>query len=1041
MNRFRLLLSMALLFTFSADAQKTGIYVREYASEIIKKEQGLSQNSVRCIMQDSHGLMWFGTWDGMNRFNGLEFDIYRPDYSTQGEQLSNPTINTIFEAKNGIFWIGTDNGLNRYNPNTGTFKAYFHDPDNPASLSNDTVKSIVQARNGKLWIGTQNGLNILQDTCGKFYRIKKQATAKGSLSSNEIRDIYCDSKDNLWISTTNGLNKWMPGYREFITFHSGGKQNRSIIGDRVNCVTELSDQRIMVGTTQGISILSKSGLELQNFSKKQPGLKSNIIMDFCVDKKGKVWVATSGGGISFYYPGKKKFVSLDDLQVYQDINENFVNTIYEDRQNIIWIGYARKGLKKVVLSSSYFPHFAKSDGENQGMLSNSVWSMAELSKSKVFIGTEKGINIFNEKTESFDALTTSDALSSNNIRAMSRDSDDNIWIGTLKRGLMKYDINRKSFEYFGRRKQGKCPELYNNTIWAIMEGSENDIWLGTHNGLYRLKPDSGILKKYRHKTEKGNSSVVYSLYEDQHKNIWLGTYSGLKKYDRSKRSFEVYKHQGSDENSISTNRVFDINQDADGYLWIGTMGGGLNRMDPYNGNFRHFTEKDGLSNNVVYNIIIDSLGYLWLSTNKGLSRFDPENKSFVNYDINDGIQSYEFNYGAAFINSEGRIFMGGMNGFNAFYPSNIRENHKKPELVISDIRILNKQLPGCYFSGDSIILSHDDNFLSIRFAALDYTNPVKNQYKYKLKPVSEKWINTTADNNVAEFTELSPGAYEFRLLGSNSDGVWNKEGLTLHVIVKPAWYQTRLFRYGSMTFVVGIIVLGGIGLNHRIKKKHQTEKQFLELERKAMRLQMKPHFIFNTLNSIQNYILEHNKDSAIRYLNKFSRMMRQILYNSDNSYVPLSDEIELLKTFMELERLRFDKAFEYEVNIDDSLEEDFIAIPPMLIQPHVENAILHGLVNRKDDQGRLTLSFYEHSQNTIKCVVDDNGIGRDSSLELQEKDKKSHKSRGVSNTKQRLYYISKLSGLELNMDYKDKYDKNGNPEGTVVTLIIPVKDI
>jgi streptogramin lyase/two-component sensor histidine kinase len=670
--------------------------------------------------------------------------------------------------------------------------------------------------------------------------------------------------------------------------------------------------------------------------------------------------------------------------------------------------------------------------------------MTQVSKNEFFIGTDKGINVFNDITNSFDVLNQNDALSSSNIRAMIKDSRENVWIGTMDRGIMKYDLQDKSFQYFGDKKDGKFSELYDNTIWAILEGYRNDIWIGTLNGLFRLDPDSMSLKKYHHIPGDENSlshDVVYSLYEDQHHDIWAGTYGGLNKYDRSENRFEVFRHRLGDPASISTNKVFGINQDAEGYLWIGTMGGGLNRMNPYTEEFRHFTEQDGLSNNVVYDIIIDRMGYMWLSTNKGLSRFDPENETFINYDINDGIQSYEFNLGAAFRNSEGKIFMGGMNGFNIFLPSNIRENQKKPELVVSQIRVLNRELPGTFFDGDTIMLNHDDNFLSLEFAAIDYTNPVKNQYKYRLKPLSKEWINTTSDQNIAEFTELSPGSYVFHLIGSNSDGVWNEQGLKLRIIVKPAWYQRGFVRYGSMTLLAALLFLGIYTRTRRIKKNHQVEKQVMELERKAMRLQMNPHFIFNTLNSIQNYILEHEKKSAISYLNKFSRMMRQVLYNSDKTYVPLSDEIELLKNYMELERLRFDKGFDYHLFIDENLEEDFVAIPPMLIQPHVENAILHGLVNKKDAHGKLSLSFYEHNDDSIKCIVEDNGIGREASQELQKKARKNHRSRGVSITKQRLEYINRITSTELSVDYEDKYDNNGNPEGTVVTLIIPVQDI
>lgn len=1037
-----------LILTSLLQAQETGVYYRNYASEIVKTEQGLSQNSVRSIMQDSHGLMWFGTWDGLNRFNGLDFEIFRSDYSGKPGQLPNHTINAIFEDRNGFIWLGTERGLSRFNPTTGHYRSYFHNPNDPNSLSNDTVKTIIADYEGTIWVGTQDGLNELVDTSGKFLRFYHQPDDPGSISCNEINEIYKDGDQNLWISTASGLNKLIPGLDKFLRITAGNKSHGRLVHDAVNCVAELPDQNIIVGTEGGISILEPSGVNILDIKAEQTNgqLKSNHIMDLCVDAFGKVWVATSGGGISFYYPIENRFQSLGEMTAYKGVNQEFVNVIFEDDQGIIWIGYSWKGLSKIVPSKSYFNHYRQQENSSSGLASNSVWSVVQLDKQDFFIGTDKGINIFNRINKTFSLLTIQDGLSSSNIRAMMRDSDQNIWIGTLDKGVMRYSPKEKRFKYFGNEEEGLFRELNNNPIWAFMEDYLGHIWIGTFNGLFVLNPDSleqGLIE-FKHNpsdTTTLSSNVIYSLFEDQNRNIWVGTYGGLNKYSRYKNSFRVFRHQLGDETSISTNKIFSINQDSKGFIWVGTMGGGLNRMNPYTGEFKHYVQQDGLANNVVYNIIIDETGYLWLSTNKGLSRFESETETFVNYDINDGIQGYEFNLGAAYKSNDGQIFFGGMNGLNSFYPEDIQENQTIPRLVVTKVRVYNKALPGTYFDGDTIVLTHDDNFFSVEFAALDYTNPVKNQYKYKLKNVTSEWIMTSAEKNVAEFTELSPGTYTFLLQGSNSDGLWNEQGLELKIIIKPAWYQTIFFRVGFLAIIIGILFILIHGRIKRIRKEHQVEKQMFDLERKALRLQMNPHFIFNTLNSIQNYILEHNKTSAISYLNKFSRMMRQVLYNSDKAFVPLSDEISLLKNYIELERLRFGSTFDFTFHVGDDVEEDFIAIPPMLIQPHVENAILHGLVNLKDRKGQLKISFEMQSIETIRCIVQDNGIGREASEELKKKSRSKHKSRGVVITQQRLQRINNFYSNELSVIFEDMKDDSGAAAGTRVVLIIPVEDI
>lgn len=1029
-----LLLSNALI------AQESGVYFRNYASEIVKTEQGLSQNSVRSIMQDSHGLLWFGTWDGLNRFNGLDFEIFRSEYSGKSGQLPNHTINSIYEDREGLIWIGTEEGLSRLNPFTESYRSYFYSPNCDSCLSNDTIKTIVQDREGNLWIGTQNGLSLLTDTAGSF-KTYFHSDSPNSIPGNKIRHLFEDREGNIWISSTNGLGKWITAEKKFLQI-----PDSALIHSSVNVALQLNNGNIAVGTEQGLSIISADGSPVKHIAVPASQTESGAhIMDLCLDAKGKLWLATSGDGIFFYYPQQDELVSLASLPEYRDINENYVNAIYEDQQGIIWIGYAWKGLNKVVPGRSYFRHYKKQTSENDGLASNSVWSMTQSTHSQYFIGTDKGINIYNNKDKSFDLLDLDDGLSSLYIRAMKKDRNQNIWIGTLDKGLMKYDIRKNTFTHFGHNNTGPFSALYNNAIWAILEDHEGKIWLGTAHGLHYFDPhnEPGQLTSFYKNHDRQNSissNVIYSLFQDQQQNIWIGSYNGLIKYSPPNKSFTTYKHIIGDSTSISTNKIFSVNQDENGFLWIGTRGGGLNKMNPYNETFRHYIVQDGLSNNVVYDILIDPSGNLWLSTNKGLSRFDPQNETFVNYDIKDGIQSYEFNLGAAFKSRRGEMFFGGMNGFNAFYPEEIKESQIRPDLVITDIRIFNQSIPGIYLPGDTLHLSHAHDFVSLTFAALDYSNPQKNQYKYKLEGISNKWITTTADNNVAEFTNLPPGKYTFYLKGTNSDGIWSDKVLNLHIHIKPAWYQTQAFRLGSLALAVLIIFLLIHTRINQIKKKHLVEKQLFELERKALRLQINPHFIFNTLNSIQNYILEHNKTSAISYLNKFSKMMRQVLYNSDKTFVTLSDEIALLKNYIELERLRFDTLFDYSFNIPDQLEEDFIAIPPMLIQPHVENAILHGLVHLKNRKGNLSISFRAETQETIQCIIDDNGIGRKASEALKQASKNKHKSRGISITRERLERINQFFSSKLSVDIQDKYDEEGNAAGTRIILIMPVEN-
>ncbi len=1048
MSRF-LLLTFYLVYAFTPwlHAQEGPVYSQHYATEVVKSEQGLSQNSVRSIFQDSRGLMWFGTWDGLNRFNGLSFHIIRSDFWGEPGHLSNHTINVIYEDHHNYLWIGTDYGLNRLDPKTMAFKAYFHEPGNPESLPSDTIKAIASDRQGNLWIGTQQGLVKLVDETGKFLRV---VPGEGNdARSAQVRTLFSDSRGRLWIGTAKGLflkEKNNHGIGRITDPHSN---ECPLISPGINVVRQVGSQLIMVGTEEGISILDFQGacqghITPQN-SKGQ--LKDPYIMDLCPDQSGKVWIATSGGGISFYYPQTGKVRSLDQVPGYAAVNEAFVNRIYEDEQGIIWIGYAWKGLAKVVPARKFFNRYSKGELPGEGLVGSSVWAVNEVAPNTFYVATDRGISVLESGKGIVNNLTTYDGLSTNHIRSLLKCRNDAIWVGTNDRGLIRISREKgdTTLEFFGNKANGRYKELYNNVITGLLQDGPGYIWAATNYGLYRFHPDSmsESFTAFLHEpnnTASISHNMVYSVFEDDRNTIWLGTYNGLNKYNRETGVFTAYKHITGDPNSISTNRIFGISQDESGTLWVGTMGGGLNKMDPITEKFSHYVHTHGLANNVVYNIIPDEMGYLWLSTNRGLSRFSPGNEQFVNFDVNDGIQGYEFNLGAAFKSSDEKIFFGGMNGLNSFYALEVKRNQYIPKLVITNVSVYNQKLNKTLEDGDTIILSHKDNFISLEFAALDYTNPVKNQYKYRLKNVSRQWIHVSPPKNTAEFTKLPPGEYEFFLKGSNSDGIWNEQGMRVYIIIEPAWHQTRLFRFGSATLILLLVLFAVAWRIGQIRKEQQAERQIFELERKALRLQMNPHFIFNTLNSIQSFVLKREKKAAVSYLNKFSKMIRQVLYNSDKSFVLLSDEMVLLKNYIELERLRFDSGFDYEFYVDPGVDDDFISIPPMLIQPHVENAILHGLIPLRDKGGVLTVSFLQNSRQTIKCVVDDNGIGREAAGKIKKQSKNKYRSRGISITRERLNRINEMYNHELSVDIEDKYHRDGTPAGTKVTLIIPVKN-
>jgi hypothetical protein len=562
------------------------------------------------------------------------------------------------------------------------------------------------------------------------------------------------------------------------------------------------------------------------------------------------------------------------------------------------------------------------------------------------------------------------------------------------------------------------------------------MWAGSMRGISRINSKTFEIKSYRFIDTSSRTYLadrIYSMLEDEEGTLWLASYGGLIQFDKKTERYIFHKHIDGDRNSISINRLFCLHLDKRGALWIGTMGGGLNKFDRKTSKFVYYTIENGLPNNIIYSILEDTRQNLWISTNYGITEFNPVEESFINYDVQDGLLSNEFNTGAGFINPLSQeMFFGGMNGFISFFPSEIQQNQKPPPIVFTGFKIQNKLLERELNDHEKIYLKHDENFFSIEFASLDLTNPSKNRYRYILEGVDRNWKETDATRRLAEYTDIKPGTYTFRVVASNNDGIWNKEGIRLHIIIRPPWWSTWWFRISALLLITTMLWSIVYRRVQFIRKRHEAEKKAIELERQALRLQMNPHFIFNSLNSIQSFIVNQAPEKATAYLAKFSRLMRLILYSSREKMVPLLDEIEALEIYLELEQLRFDNKFSYEITCDKEIDQDFIAIPPMLIQPYLENAILHGILH-KEEKGTITLSFHQQN-NTLLCVIEDDGVGREASQKLRKNSGMRHSPKGMLITDERLQILNRLYSENVYVEIVDLYDQYGRANGTRVIV-------
>ena len=788
-------------------------------------ESGLSQSVIRDIIQDSKGFMWFATEDGLNRYDGYDVKIFRPDPENPNS-LTDRWITSLYEDSQGYLWVGTrQGGLNQYNPTNGQFTHFFHDPENKNSLSSNNVTDILQDYQGNLWIGTNNGLDRLDLHSKNFYHYHRDNLT--GLSSDSISVLFLDSRNSLWVGTSDsGLNQLdtktgiFTNYRynpqDIVRVRSG--EINSISNNNIRDIVEDAKGNLWIATEDGLNYFNTQ-YELftlyQYSSRSQFSLNDNDVYSLLIDSSGGLWVGTNKG-LNYRIENSERFAHFShDPGDIRSLSNNLVISLYEDEGGILWLGTSSGGVNKFNRGQSKFTYYRSLPQDLFSLSSNLISPIYIDRTGIVWIGTHGGgLNRFDPSTNLFYRSrhdpTNSSSLLSDEIFSIFKDSNDRLWIGT-SRGLSRLNSGGTIFTHFIHDPTNKN-SISGGAVRAILEDSEGNLWLGTSDGLDLYDRSADIFVHYKHDANQANSlssNAVMTLYEDHDKNLWVGTFDkGLNRFDRETGTFVSYQQDREDGNTLSDNSVTAIYQDTKERFWVATAGGGLNRYHPETNTFQCYTGKHGLPNNVVNGILEDEFGQLWLSTNFGLSRFNPETETFRNYTINDGLQSNEFSSGSFAKAADGRMYFGGINGLNAFYPSEVRDNTYVPPVILTSF------IPG----GESdpkipqaevlqqVTVGWPNNDFSFEIAALSYAEPSRNQYAYVLEDFDKSW-NYIGTNREGRYTNLSGGTYTLRFMGTNNDGVWSESDQTIQIIVIPPFWQTWAFRILVTMVVVAFSVL------------------------------------------------------------------------------------------------------------------------------------------------------------------------------------------------------------------------------------------
>lgn len=785
--------------------------------EHLTSDDGLPSNRVLSVLRDNRGFMWFGTFDGLARYDGYEYKIFRHKPGDE-HSISANVIVRLYQDLDGFLWVGTSGGgLNRYDPKTEQFTRYQHDPTDLHSLSSDNVMALYQDQDGLLWIGTAGGgLNRYEPESNSFIRFQNDPRDPNSLSNNAVWAILEDESGTLWVGTDGGgLNRFDREMEQFSVYRHDPRNPDSLGDDSVLALSESAEGSLWVGTRS--NGLDRFNPDLESFThyrhvpEDPNSLGGNNIMDLFTDQSGILWIATGNAGLSQFDFQEGRFFRYEpDPHDPSSLSSSFISQVFIDTTGLLWLTTVGGGVNISDLEPKPFTNIQTMIGDSNSLTSNNVTVIYEDQEGGLWLGTsEGGLNRLDRKTMQISRYVHDpndpDSLSDDYVRSIVEDDEGMLWLGT-RNGLNRFDPSTEMFTTI-HPNPAKPTGLLSESIWSLHLDSHDTLWIGTSTGLNRFEPSTNRFSDYVHNLDdprslSGNNVTV--IQEDRNGSLWLGTLgSGLNYLDRESDRFVRYMHDPNDPTSLSSNTVWTIYEDSVGNLWIGTTIG-LDRFDPVNGGFKHYSDDNGFPRVGVMNILEDNLPpeqggpNLWVGTPKGLYRFNPQIESLRKFSIEDGVQGDEFNRNSASKSANGELLFGGINGVTSFYPSQIQDNPHVPPVVITDFQLAHKPVQ---ISEDSILhqsitetdnlkLSYQDRVISFEFAALDFHAPGKNRYRYMMEGFDADWIEVGSDRRVVTYTNLDPGEYVFCVKGSNNDGVWNEDGAEIQITITPPWWGT-----------------------------------------------------------------------------------------------------------------------------------------------------------------------------------------------------------------------------------------------------------
>lgn len=1001
-------------------------------------KDGLSSDVVTAICRDRQGYLWVGTDYGLNRFDGYNFKQYLPDNQLDTKTISNEKINNIKEDDNGFLWIATDEGLFRYNPQKTTFQRFLNTGRADNSLPNSLVTSILCDKE-KIWLACDNRDLCYFDSQSSSFKtlawkkfVDENVPAFAAKSYKTIYNFLEKIGNEIYFNTNCGVFSLNTDNQQFRLINIKEKlvKNKALLA---------AENTIFIGTFEDDFYqysLSEDKSKQYKLPLSEAYISGNRSVNHIFKNKEIYWILSNSG----------LFVFDDKMLKIKAIQPNFENkntaptgsltTYFQERNATIWLG-GNKGLWLFSPQKQHFdftPIFESAKKEFYQPYSNVLISKVD--------GRKYVTNFYKRKLLVFEKeqLIKTIILPDWRVQILYEDSKGNLWVNASSR---LFQINRKNLTINEIKINSNLINTNEKSYFTAMcEDNEGNIWLANSiQWLIKWNKNMQIWEKPLVNSSEYDPKSVTSLLADyQHKTVWIGTedYS-LIRYDEATKHFQQYeKEDNNTQYSLAGYSVYDLAKDQKGNIWIATAPGGLScfRYDaPKGKEFQNFKTEKGLPSNNVWQLCSDAKGNIWGGTNRGLFCLNTDNQGISTFSEKNGMLTSFFD---AMLNtaSDGKIYFSHTDGLQSFYPDSVLQQKSSTKILLNQFKIFDKNYTDTLNINElrEVNLTWKQNFFSFDFSSEDFSNIDQIQYAYQLKGFDADWISAGKNHQVA-YTNVPAGDYIFEVK-SGQNGVFNEIGYSLKIHIEAPFWQKTWFKLLVFSFFCALIYSIYRYRIAQIRKEEKLKTEFNErlakVEMSALRAQMNPHFVFNCLSSINRFILVNQPDEASNYLTKFSRLIRLILDNSRNETVALDKELDTLRLYIDMEAMRFNNRFTYSIDIEEDIQVEHLEVPPLLIQPYVENAIWHGLMHL-EKEGKLHIHVF-YDQETLCINIEDNGIGRAKAAELKSKSATSQKSHGMEVTAARIDIINQLYNTNNQVFITDLYNEKGEASGTRVEL-------